>query len=102
IDEQTNVLVKLNFRWKLHCSFGFSLLGCGKFGGLYGSVVPGAIGGCFFRLCSNSTTIFIAGPAIHELRSPVCGYSSFGSVMRSNAFGLPSFVGGVHQSRSSS
>src|SRR6266850_5163366 len=24
IDEQANVLVELNFRWKFHCSFGFS------------------------------------------------------------------------------
>src|SRR6187200_2290006 len=102
INEQPKVFVKLNVRRKIHRSLGFSLLSCCDFGGLYGSAVPGAISGCFFRLCSNSTATFMAGPAIHELRNPVCGYSSFGSVMRSNAFGLPSFVGDVHQSRSSS
>jgi len=42
------------------------------------------------------------GPAIQLLRSPVAGYSSFGSVIRSNALGDPSLVGGVHQSRCSS
>jgi hypothetical protein len=71
-------------------------------GGKYGSGVPGAIGGYFFRLFSNSTTMFMAGFATHVLRSPVAGYSSFGSVIRSNAFGWPSLVGGVHQSRCSS
>src|SRR5262249_33913691 len=62
----------------------------------------GAIGGYFFRLCSNSVTIFMAGPAFQLLRSAVAGYSSFGSVMRSKALGEPSFVGGLHQSRCSS
>jgi hypothetical protein len=32
-----------------------------QFGGRYGSGVPGAIGGYFFRLFSNSATILIAG-----------------------------------------
>ena len=40
--------------------------------------------------------------AAHVLRRPVAGYSSFGSVIRSNALGSPSFIGGVHQSRCSS
>src|SRR6478672_9305493 len=71
-------------------------------GGVYGSGVPGDIGGYFFRLCSKSTITLMAGPAIHELCSPVCGYSSFGSVIRLKAFGEPSLVGGVHQSRCSS
>src|SRR5262249_8296213 len=71
-------------------------------GGVYGSGVPGAMGGHFFRLCSNSTTIFMAGPAFQVFRSAASGYSSFGSVMRSNAFGVPSLTGGVHQSRCSS
>jgi hypothetical protein len=46
------------------------------FGGLYGSGVPGAIGGYFFRLCSKSVTIFMAGPTFQLLRSAVAGYSS--------------------------
>src|SRR5262245_28776327 len=50
------------------------------FGGVYGSGVPGAIGGNFFKLCSNSVRIFRAGSVIQELRSSVAGYSSFGSV----------------------
>ena len=53
--------------------------------GRYGSGVPGAIGGYCFRLCSNSAMILIAGPAFHVFRSAVCGYSSFGSVIRSKA-----------------
>jgi hypothetical protein len=31
-------------------------------GGLYGSGVPGAIGGYFLRLASKSTMTFMAGP----------------------------------------
>jgi hypothetical protein len=42
------------------------------------------------------------GPATERLRKPVAGYSSFGSVIRSKTLGLPSFSGGVHQSRCSS
>src|SRR6266436_4555467 len=43
INEQTNVLVKLNFRWKLHRSFGFSLLSCRHFGVVHGSSMPHSI-----------------------------------------------------------
>jgi hypothetical protein len=53
----------------------------GRHFGVYGSGVPGAIGGCLFRLCSNSTTTFMAGPAFQEFRSAVTGNSSFGSMM---------------------
>src|SRR5262249_55447749 len=79
-----------------------SLLHLYRGAGARGSGVPGAIGGDFFRLSSNSATIFIAGPAVQLLRSPVCGNSSFGSVTRSNTLGTPSFAGGVNQSRCSS
>ena len=64
--------------------------------------VPGVIGGYCFRLCSNSVTVLTAGPAFHVLRSAVWEYSSFGSVIKSNALGEPSLAGGVHQSRCSS
>ena len=40
-------------------------------GGMYGSGAPGGIDGYFFRLCSKSTMTLMAGPAIHELWSPV-------------------------------
>ena len=49
--------------------------------------MPGAIGGCFSTLRSNSTTIFIAGAAFHVFRIPVAGYSSFGSVIKIEDFG---------------
>ena len=39
---------------------------------------PRCDGGYRLRLCSKSNTIFMAGPASHELRSPVAGNSSFG------------------------
>src|SRR5690348_13934063 len=71
-------------------------------GGVYGSGVPGAIGGYRRRLCSNSVTIRSAGWEVHPYRTVPWGYSSLGSVVRSKIFGTPSFVGGVHQSRWSS
>jgi hypothetical protein len=52
---------------------------------VYGSGVPGAIGGYRFRLFSNSTTMSITGLAFQVFRSAVTGYSSFGSVIRSKA-----------------
>lgn len=36
------------------------------FGGTYGSGVPSLIGGYFFRLSSNSVTIFTTGSMTHE------------------------------------
>jgi hypothetical protein len=61
--------------------------------------MPGAIEGYCFKLCWNPATIFRAGSPFQVLRMSVAGYSSLGSVMRSNILGPPSLMGGVHQSR---
>jgi hypothetical protein len=57
--------------------------------GTYGSGVPGAMGGSFFRLCSNSARILIIGPATHALAVNVAPNSSLGSLYRSKIFGTP-------------
>ena len=54
--------------------FYFARAAIARAGGVYGSGVPGGIGGYFFKLASKSTITLMAGPAIHELVSPVCGY----------------------------
>jgi len=56
------------------------------------------MGGYFLKLCSHSPTIFIAGAAAHELRSPVARYSFFGS-RKSNEEVLAGKVGFTARSR---
>src|SRR5262252_8240739 len=65
-------------------------------GGEYGSGVPSLIGGYFFRLSKNSSTIFVAGAATHELCQTAPSRSSFRSVRRLMTFGSGRVTGGSY------
>src|SRR5262247_2900202 len=65
-------------------------------GGEYGSGVPGLIGGYFFRLSSNSVTIFVTGATTQELCQGYPSRSSFRSVSRLMTFGSGRVNGGSY------
>src|SRR5262249_59170611 len=68
----------------------------GRLGGEYGSGVPSWIGGYFFRLSENSSTIFVTGATTHELVQGTPSRSSFKSVRRLMTFGSGRVNGGSY------